>query len=832
MNTRWFHLPLGGVLLAVLLLVVTLSASSAEPSFPTWKATATNAITAADTSLAIARPIGVTTGELMLAHIVTPNASDIPVTAPDGWTLLRSDSASDVESAIYYRIAGDLEPGTYAWHFDRPVTATGGIVAYAGIDPADPILASSGASGKSGTLAAPTVDEASQGHVQLVAFFAGKQQTELSADAGVTTHYLLSSGGGELTSMAVDLSWTGTNAADVVPPTADDNEQWAAQIVAVRGASARKGNASLLQNGFKIWFSVAGRGAAVVSPTPTSTPTRTNTPTMPAQTGYDVLLVIDEDSLDNGIHYNASGGPIIPSGPNFFTVQDVNDDIAGIGQRAVLRYFAANVGRTITVRTGQTGDEGWFAPTCIPQKWLGGSSSTCIDPTSPDFMTAINRFWAGTVPQDPLDKTPHVMPLRALGLNRLVGQHVCAVVYDSDISINYDHGDPSLGVNGNLKGETLGVVAFHVDATSTLNGFSSSTLPQVRITISNPSACDQWQLFNAPVPESSSVPNDRVAPGSASGYRRVMQWPNYPMFFPPITGGPTATPTNTPTRTATPTNSPTGTPPSTSTPTRTPTPTSTPTPTVPASSGNDVLLVIDEDSLDNGIPYNAAGGPIIPDGPNFFTEQEVNDDIASIGQRAVLRYFAANIGRTITVMTGQTGDEGWFAPTCIPQKWLGGSSNTCIDPSSPDFVTAINRFWAGSVPQDPLDKTPHVMPLRALGLSSLVGRNVCAVVYDSDVSINYDHGDPSLGVNGNLKGATLGRVSFRVNSTSTLNNFSSSTLPQVNITIMGVGGCGQWLLFNAPVPESSSVPNDRVAPGSSSGYRRVKQWPALPTFFP
>jgi hypothetical protein len=76
-------------------------------------------------------------------------------------------------------------------------------------------------------------------------------------------------------------------------------------------------------------FSLVGRGAVVVGPTPTSTPTRTtvatstptrtNTPTIPAQTGYDVLLVIDEDSLDNGIHYSATGGPITPSGPNFFT---------------------------------------------------------------------------------------------------------------------------------------------------------------------------------------------------------------------------------------------------------------------------------------------------------------------------------------------------------------------------------------------------------------------------------------------------------------------------------------------------------------------------------
>ena len=246
----------------------------------------------------------------------------------------------------------------------------------------------------------------------------------------------------------------------------------------------------------------------------------------------DVLLVIDDDSLDNGSRFNAWGGPITPGGPNFFTPSDVNDDLAADGQRAVLRYFAANVGRTITVMTGETGDEGWFAPTCIPQRWLSGSGNACIDPASPDFKTAIDRFWAGAVPQGVLDKTPHVMSLRALGLNALVGKNVCAVVYDSDVSINYDHDEPSLGVNGNLKGATVGVVAFRVDATTTLDGFSSGTLPQVRLTISDPAACGQWQLFNAPAPESSSVPYDRTAPGSSAGYLRLMQWPALPKFFP------------------------------------------------------------------------------------------------------------------------------------------------------------------------------------------------------------------------------------------------------------------------------------------------------------
>ena len=104
-----------------------------------------------------------------------------------------------------------------------------------------------------------------------------------------------------------------------------------------------------------------------------------------------------------------------------------------------------------------------------------------------------------------------------------------AVVYDSDLSINYDHGKP-LGVNGNLQGETYGILAFKVIGTFTNDLFSSSTLPDVQIQILDASeVCNIFQIFRAPVPESSSIPNDRIAPGSPDGYHEV---PLPPLFVP------------------------------------------------------------------------------------------------------------------------------------------------------------------------------------------------------------------------------------------------------------------------------------------------------------
>jgi hypothetical protein len=207
-----------------------------------------------------------------------------------------------------------------------------------------------------------------------------------------------------------------------------------------------------------------------------------------------------------------------------------------------------------------------------------------------------------------------------------------------------------------------------------------------------------------------------------------------------------------------------------------------------------VFLVIDEDSIDNGNP------------PNFFSAWDVNDDIAEIGVRAQLRFFAAqHVGVQLTLYTGQVGDEGWFALKTIPRSWASagptpdGLSNYLV--AGPGLGTP-NR---NGDRESRLDKVPDVTPLRATGLRMLEGQTVCAVVYDSDVSMNYDP------LNGSLKGANLGVVAFRVLGVRRLYGASSSSLPEVDIEIQDAAQvcAGPLTLFvDAPMPISSSVPLD------------------------
>ncbi|MCB7480742.1 hypothetical protein [Christiangramia sediminis] len=210
-----------------------------------------------------------------------------------------------------------------------------------------------------------------------------------------------------------------------------------------------------------------------------------------------------------------------------------------------------------------------------------------------------------------------------------------------------------------------------------------------------------------------------------------------------------------------------------------------------------VFLLIDEDAIDNG------------NEPNNFSETDVNDNIADIGQRQTLKYFQDNIGRVIDLYSGQVGDEAWFALKSIPDSWIttGPTSN-----GLQNYLTPGPGLGApGDDREVLLDEIPNVTPLRAAGLKMLEGETVYAVVYDSDISINYDP------IEGNLQGDNLGIVAFDVIDVTARNDGSSSDLPRVTIRIRNaieIAEMNLALFSNAPVPESSSEPLDITPPES------------------
>jgi hypothetical protein len=212
-------------------------------------------------------------------------------------------------------------------------------------------------------------------------------------------------------------------------------------------------------------------------------------------------------------------------------------------------------------------------------------------------------------------------------------------------------------------------------------------------------------------------------------------------------------------------------------------------------SGSPVFLVIDEESIDNG------------NEPNNFSGTDVNDQLAEVGVRTPLKYFQDNIGKEIYLYTGEVGDEGWHALKTIPSSWISAGPTTN---GLQNYLAAGPGLGGGEDNREILlDEIEKVIPLRAEGITMLKGQTILAIVYDSDISINYSP------IKGNLMGANLGTVAFDVLGVTKRTDGSDSSLPRVKIKIRDVTEVRQLnpvLFSNAPEPESSSEPFDITPP--------------------
>jgi len=104
----------------------------------------------ASTFCAIARPVGLEDGDLMLVGLSLPGGVGTTVTAPAGWErVLRTDSTTTVSCAVYWKRA-QSEPPTWVWVLSGSVQVTGAFVAYSGVDGFTPIDNAQGTSDAAG----------------------------------------------------------------------------------------------------------------------------------------------------------------------------------------------------------------------------------------------------------------------------------------------------------------------------------------------------------------------------------------------------------------------------------------------------------------------------------------------------------------------------------------------------------------------------------------------------------------------------------------------------------------------------------------------------------
>jgi hypothetical protein len=612
-----------------------------------------------------------------------------------------------------------------------------------------------------------------------------------------------------------------------------------------------------------------------------------------------IFLLIDEDAIDNGtksienISFNA------PHCGNGNPAPCVNDNIANPGVRTPLFTQGKDITpyNGLVLPTGQRGDEGLFR---FGNPGLQRSLQNGATFTLEEFV----RASGAAANENNLDKIAGVTPLGASDIQSLVGQTVCAVVYDSDISVSVSDG------YGNLKGATLGVTAFTVTATAP-NPNGGSYLPLITVSLlpSNQVATACQSLWAVPTPTptveptpteepapeqptvalepvcSSGIPafniyNDSVAFSDvyysvtdqnemlvSEGYLSLAAYESAYLEFPGYTGPLTlmifdAVATTAGCVVPTPEVStlyiepvcnadvptfnlyngseafsnvyysvtdqngaivrdgylsmaahetiyldfPGYTGPLTLTISNQvvttqcyvePTPTEeTPVPTEEPTQAA-LFLLIDEDTIDNGIgsieniSFNA------PHCGNGNPAPCVNDNIANPGVRAPLFTQGKDITpyNGLVLPTGQTGDEGLFRFTkADPQLSLQNGATF----STQEFVTASGA----AANENNLDKISGVKPLGMSDIHGLVGQTVCAVVYDSDISVSISDRY------GNLKGATLGVTAFTVTA-SAPNPNGGSYLPLITVSLLSSAEMGRACQnFSAqlmPVPAPISV---------------------------
>ena len=171
-------------------LTATITCSSAAA--PTF--VATTSTTGGGSNVSLTVPLTTLAGHLLVAHVVRNNSTAI--TAPSGWTLIRSDTyGSQSGSWLYRRTATATDPGTtYTWTGSGS-QGVGSLLVYAGASPTNPVDAHAGAgvAGGSSTLSAPSVTTTSAPTL-LLTFFGVKQGDTVDPPTGMTQRQFVDNG--------------------------------------------------------------------------------------------------------------------------------------------------------------------------------------------------------------------------------------------------------------------------------------------------------------------------------------------------------------------------------------------------------------------------------------------------------------------------------------------------------------------------------------------------------------------------------------------------------------------------------------------------------------
>jgi RHS repeat-associated protein len=208
--------------------------ASAAPTLRTPCATATGSSAGATVN----KPTGTVAGDLLIVGLAFEKGSDVAITPPSGWTLIRrTNQSTDVGYATYRKSAGGSEPASYAFGLSNSPKWSIGSCAIAGADQTTPIDVHNGATGSSGNPSAPSLTTTGPNRL-LLAFYANKKAATYSNyTSPALERFDAPNPAGGLPSNALasyELPAAGASGAKSAVPS--EQEKWVAQQIAITPA--------------------------------------------------------------------------------------------------------------------------------------------------------------------------------------------------------------------------------------------------------------------------------------------------------------------------------------------------------------------------------------------------------------------------------------------------------------------------------------------------------------------------------------------------------------------------------------------------------------------
>lgn len=186
----------------------------------------------------VAAPLGVVAGDVLIAYVAFDKGSDVTVIQPAGWTLVRrTDNGHQIGLAIYLNVAGAAEPPSYSWSFSKQTEAAVGLLAFSGVDAANPLDGEAGHETANDTAhSTPSITTTGAG-LRIVSAHGVRKATTWTPPAGMTERFDVAASG-NITLAGSDATQAAPGPTGALTAVAADQQQGLTHVLALRQAAA------------------------------------------------------------------------------------------------------------------------------------------------------------------------------------------------------------------------------------------------------------------------------------------------------------------------------------------------------------------------------------------------------------------------------------------------------------------------------------------------------------------------------------------------------------------------------------------------------------------